>query len=374
MLSIPRFSEVVGEIYDAPLSAKPWSKLSLLREAMRAKDIILILRQPSELGMGLTFKVGDSNDLRADSRYVTQRIYALDPFVDLPPNTPMTLNEIIPAEALKQHEFYRLCLEAEDIFHILGVDIRNLSGMRVSLRITRRHNDPPFSDEDKAFCAELVPHLIRALDIYDRINQIESERSVYANVMTQLSVATILLDEQRKVVRTNLLADSFLARKDCMRLVDGRLSLEHRTNNQRLNELIYEVADAQKKGLTTVARAMALEVRSGEAPLSLVLRAVPTNERPDGSTGAVIALFISDPNEEPKTSIDLVSELLKLTLSEAKLAVMLANGHSVETASEELGISRHTTRAHLRSIFAKTGVTRQPLLVKLVLKSLASLG
>lgn len=53
---------------------------------------------------------------------------------------------------------------------------------------------------------------------------------------------------------------------------------------------------------------------------------------------------------------------------------MLANGHSVETASDELGISRHTTRAHLRSIFAKTGVTRQPLLVRLVLKSLASLG
>lgn len=373
-LSSSRLSEILGEIYEAPLAQSPWSKLSLLREAMQAKDVVLILRQPSELGMGVTIKEGDSQDLTAESNYITQRIYALDPFVDLPPNQPMLLNEIIDDEALKQHEFYRLCLKDEDIFHILGVDIRSPGGMRVSLRFTRRHQDRPFGKAEKDFCSELVPHLIRALRIHSRISEIESERSVYANVMTQLSVATILLDEQRKVVRTNLLADNLIARKDSLKLIDGRLHLEHRSNNQRFNELIQEVAEAQHAGVTTVARAMAIDVRHGEAPLSMVLRTVPATDRPEGITGAVIAVFISDPNEEPRTSIDLLSELLKLTTAEAKLAVMLANGHSVETVSDELGISRHTARAHLRSIFAKTGVTRQPLLVKLVLKSLASLG
>src|SRR5690606_30678283 len=102
----------------------------------------------------------------------------------------------------------------------------------------------------------------------------ESERSVYANVMTQLSVATILLDEQRKVVRTNLLADNLIARKDSLKLIDGRLHLEHRSNNQRFNELIQEVAEAQHAGVTTVARAMAIDGRHGEAPLSMVLRTV----------------------------------------------------------------------------------------------------
>lgn len=374
MLSPPQFSELLGEIYEAPLSESPWSRLSLLREAMRAKDVVLILRRPTELGMGVTFKEGDSQDMSVDSPYFQKRVYALDPFVDLPPNTPMILSEIITEEELKQHEFYRLCLKDEDILHILGVDICIPGGMRVSLRFTRRHHDPPFGETEKAFCAELVPHLIRALRIHDRLSAMESERSVYANAMTQLSVATLLLDEQRKLVRTNLLADHLIARKDCLKLIDGRLHLEHRSSNQRFIELIREVAEAQHAGLTSVARAMALEVRHGEAPLSLVMRAVPAADRPDGTTGAVIAVFISDPNEEPKTSVELVSELLKLTMAEANLAVMLANGHSVETASDELGISRHTTRAHLRSIFAKTGVTRQPLLVRLVLKSLASLG
>lgn len=374
MLSTPQFSELLGEIYEAPLSPQPWSSLSLLREAMNAKDVVLILRRPTELGMGVTFKDGASQDMSAESTYFRQRIYALDPFVDLPPNTPTILSEIISEQDLKQHEFYRLCLKDEDILHILGVDIRNPNGMRVSLRFPRRHHDPPFGSAEKELCGELVPHLVRALRIHDRLSEMESERSLYANTMTQLSVAALLLDERRKVVRTNLLADHLIARKDCLKLIDGRLHLEHRASNQRFNELIQQVAEAQNAGLTSVARAMALDVRHGEAPLSLVLRAVPPADRPDGATGAVIAVFISDPNEEPKTSVELVSELLKLTTAEANLAVMLANGHSVETASDELGISRHTTRAHLRSIFAKTGVTRQPLLVRLVLKSLASLG
>ena len=53
---------------------------------------------------------------------------------------------------------------------------------------------------------------------------------------------------------------------------------------------------------------------------------------------------------------------------------MLANGASVDEASNALHISPYTTRAHLRSIFSKLGIARQPQLVHLVLKSLASLG
>jgi DNA-binding CsgD family transcriptional regulator len=42
--------------------------------------------------------------------------------------------------------------------------------------------------------------------------------------------------------------------------------------------------------------------------------------------------------------------------------------------SESQGISQHTARAQLKSIFAKTGVSRQAELVRLVLKSAASLA
>ncbi len=47
---------------------------------------------------------------------------------------------------------------------------------------------------------------------------------------------------------------------------------------------------------------------------------------------------------------------------------------SLAQVSSAQGISQHTARAQLKSIFAKTGVSRQAELVRLVLKSVASLG
>ena len=55
-------------------------------------------------------------------------------------------------------------------------------------------------------------------------------------------------------------------------------------------------------------------------------------------------------------------------------ALVSARGLSLADVSGTLGISQHTARAQLKSIFAKTGVSRQAELVRLVLKSVAALA
>jgi DNA-binding CsgD family transcriptional regulator len=54
--------------------------------------------------------------------------------------------------------------------------------------------------------------------------------------------------------------------------------------------------------------------------------------------------------------------------------VLLGGGLTLDEAAEELSISRNTARAHLRSIFTKTGVSRQTMLVRLIVTSLAQLS
>lgn len=67
-------------------------------------------------------------------------------------------------------------------------------------------------------------------------------------------------------------------------------------------------------------------------------------------------------------------KLFDLTPAETSLAILLTNGLTLEEAAEELGISKNTARAHLRSIFSKTGVTRQATLVRILLGSVVPLG
>jgi DNA-binding CsgD family transcriptional regulator len=87
-----------------------------------------------------------------------------------------------------------------------------------------------------------------------------------------------------------------------------------------------------------------------------------------------VAIFVSDPDLRESASQQILGELFGLTPAEANLAILLARGLSLREASATQHISLHTSRAQLKSVFAKTGVSRQAELVRLVLKSVASLG
>jgi DNA-binding CsgD family transcriptional regulator len=67
-----------------------------------------------------------------------------------------------------------------------------------------------------------------------------------------------------------------------------------------------------------------------------------------------------------------VRDVLGLTLGEARLAALVATGLAPKSAAEKLGVTENTARAVLKSVFAKTGVSRQSelaaLLTKLVLR------
>jgi len=85
-------------------------------------------------------------------------------------------------------------------------------------------------------------------------------------------------------------------------------------------------------------------------------------------------IFLSDPLAQAEAPVQVIKQLFGFTPAEASLAMLMANGMTLDEAADAMSVSRNTVRTHLRSVFAKTGVTRQPMLVSLILKSVASLG
>ena len=71
---------------------------------------------------------------------------------------------------------------------------------------------------------------------------------------------------------------------------------------------------------------------------------------------------------------DVLIALFGLTPAEARLAIRLVNGLSLDEAAISLGVSRNTAKSHLRAVFSKTGVTRQPQLIQLILNSVVTLA
>lgn len=372
-LCLDTFSDLIGNLYQGPLETIPWATfLNQLNVYLHSKYVTFILRPPSAHVDGLMVNTtGTSTE--ATASYNTH-FFSLDPFVDLPNRQVVTLAEFVSNDDWQQSEFYKNFLEPVDVFHILGADINTGDGAQCRIRISRGREDKPFGNEEKALLAHFIPHLERSIKIHMQLNRIEAERNLYAGAVNQMAVGTIILDEAGKVLQTNQVADRLISEKDGIKLVNDGLQVGTARDTQEFRRLVKQSLLSQKSSNPSVVEAMRVQRPSGKADLGIIVRSVPLTDWSEGKQCPTVVIFISDPEQQSTAPQEIVRALFDFTPAETQLAMLLANGLTLDEASEELGISRNTSRAHLRSTFSKTGVTRQTMLVRLILRSVATLG
>ncbi|WP_062267013.1 helix-turn-helix transcriptional regulator [Endozoicomonas arenosclerae] len=373
IISVEEFSSLTGALYEGLQQKVPWkSFLHSLQEKMDANYVTFIIRPPSNESDGLILSTGHTGDEVVAS--YNKHFFAMDPFVDLPSSSVVTLDEFIPEGERKNSDYVQQFLAPMNVHHILGTDINTRDGAKYSLRISRSSESDPFTQKDKEVISLFVPHLQHAIDINHQINRVETERDLYAGAVDQLAVGTIILDEEGKVLQTNHVAQDLLQENDGLKLSGHSLQVGTSRDTRKLRELIKQALSAQLNNTPSVVEALRIQRPSGKSDLGIVVRSVPTNQWAEGKHCPSVVIFVSDPDRQSQAPQEIVKALFDLTPAEAQLAMLLANGLTLDETSEQLCISRNTARAHLRSIFSKTGVTRQTMLVRLILKSVATLG
>lgn len=365
------FEALLDAVYAGPLEPVPWrGLLARLREAFDALAATLILRPPTPEDPGLLLTEGGVARWTASYQ---DRYFVLDPFVDLPQGRVVALSELVPEAELVASEFYRRFMEPAGVFHVLGFDVREPDGLEARLRVSRSRAAPPFGRRERARLARLVPHLRRAVQIHARLTRTESERDLFAGAIDRLSMGTILLDEHGRVLRTNRVADGLLDRGLGLSVAGGRLCAARPEATRELHRMVERALADRSAERPSLVQGLRL-ARPDGGSLNLLARPIPLSQWSEGRGAPALAIFVGDPDERPAVSLEVVRQLFEFTRAEALLATALSRGQSLDEAASELGITRNTARAHLRAIFSKTGVSRQAELVRLVLRSVASLG
>lgn len=373
-MPLERFCDLLELIYQGPLEATPCSSAMLeLRGWLQANGSVLVLRPARANTLAVVIQDRGGGPKLSTSVYTQFSIFSLDPFVGLPADRAVTIDEVIEPEKLVQSAFFKQYVESRQVRYILGVDIHGDDGREFRLRFTRPADSVEFSSMDKALVEALVPHFKRALNFYGCLGQMETEMQLYANVMSSMLVGSVILDGSGAILRSNSVAQAILAEKDGLLVGAGGLSTEYRSENRELQRLIRQIL-AMPPGQPTMADALSVTRPSGRASLNLLIRPIPLSECSEGPNRPSVVVFIRDPEHRTQPPIELVQRLFHFTPAEAKLALLLTDGLSLDEAAEALRISKNTARAHLRAIFSKTGVTRQTTLVRLLLNSVASIS
>jgi DNA-binding CsgD family transcriptional regulator len=232
---------------------------------------------------------------------------------------------------------------------------------RHTLWLFRGAESDGFTAEETAVAEMLVVQLTHGAEMARRMRFSEVERSLYSDVMERMSIGVVILDRNSKVLRASPIAERFLRECDGLQVQAGKLRAVAAREDKLLQAAIKAAAEDNP---SDKGRGLSLTKRSGAKHLGVVVRPV----------GQAVALYVRDSEVVQGVESDLVRQILDLTPAEAGVARRLTEGLSLEDAAASLDISRNTARAHLRSIFSKSGITRQTELVRMVMNSAAMLG
>ncbi|MBR1217993.1 helix-turn-helix transcriptional regulator [Bradyrhizobium sp. U87765 SZCCT0131] len=242
--------------------------------------------------------------------------------------------------------------------------------VRYTLWIYRDRAEPEFDAEEEAIAQILVTQVAHGLEVASRIDSNTFERTLYLDVLDKLNVGFVMIDQSCRVIRTSRLAERILSRRDGLLIQAGKLCAVNSLEDRELQKAIKAATQRTAVGDLESSRGLSFTKRSGSRTLGVMIR--PVTSGVDKTISVVI--YIRDCDMAPDVESEFVRQMFDLTPAEAAVTRGLAAGLSLEDAAISLDISRNTARAHLRSIFSKSGITRQTELVRLVLNSAVILG
>lgn len=374
-LAAEDLSSLLQALYGGAMESPPWTTaLERLREAFGAAQATLLLRPPKPGSAGALVASGTNVSPEGTASYRTH-FFALDPFVGLPRDEVVTVHEWVGEEKWLKSAIYRDFMRPIGMLHVMGADLVS-EGFECHLRLCRSQEQPAFGETDKARCRMLLAHLKLAIALHARLDSLACERQVFAGALDRMLFGTISFDAAGAVLEVNEQAKAILSQKDGIRLSGNGLRADNAQENEELQRLIGR-ALAGAASATDAAgwtEALSLSRASGRAKLGVLVRMVPLGEWSEGGQRPASIVFLRDPEHKAAASRDVVRRLFHLTRSEATLSLLLADGLSLEDAAKAMGNTHNTARSHLRSIYAKTGATRQSDLVRIILNSVASLS
>ena len=366
-----QFSHLISLLYEAAMDPDSWKPfLEALRLQLGGNYSSLIVRPGSADDVGLIVSAaGDRRDLMPNCPQIS-----MSPFRSMPTDRIVTLGDVMPESEWRSSHYYKDWCKDLQVFHVMAADIVTKDGCVYGLRITRPEGSAAFTKQERAFGSMLLPHIKRALNLHLSVNQGRQVISLYSKATAQLMVGVVILDQNGNVLECNPAATSILDMQDGLKISGGMLEANYANDNRKLQRLIKDALLHTQVSRLSMTEGMSVSRQSGQLNWGVVVQSISPDEWTEGKQRPSVAVFVRDTGGKADPPVKLAQQLFQLTPAETSLAIQLANGLSLEEAAEALNIRRNTARAHLRSIFSKTGVRRQTELVRIFLNSVAWLG
>ncbi len=367
MVSVSQVYELLDAVYAAAEDQALWpAALAHMSTIFDVCGVNLWFNAEGRKPNGVTVNHGIDPEL---VRLYNEHYVTVDPIVEaslrVPTGTVVDSHEVFSTSWWHRQELYAELSAPFGLEHIRGATIL-ASPTKFAAFSMMRGPGVTVSDEERALLEMLIPHMMRAFAIHHRLGAAEQRSCLLGELIDRLDLGVVLVDHRGRVLQANDAALAVARQRDGFVLGRGTVAAAERRQTAALLDLI---ANVLRDGVAASGGALRLTRPSGRRSLEVLVVPLSSRQRETASPAPVAALFITDPEVEPRTPEDLLQQLYGLTHAEARLAVALLVGLSVDEVADRFTVTTATVRTQLRSLFAKTDTRRQSDLVRALLRS-----
>jgi DNA-binding CsgD family transcriptional regulator/PAS domain-containing protein len=224
-----------------------------------------------------------------------------------------------------------------------------------------------FSDEELESLRRISRNVESSLRLSVKLINAEVTSVGLGEALARIGIGVFALDSRACVIFSNPAAKRLLG--DSVQLEQGRLRIDGSSSGAKFDEAISQSVRGMAPDLLTEPKPILIESRGSSRRLAVyVLPIIQTDIAERFLTHTRAIVLIREQKLDEPADPTIVRDLLGLTLGEAKIAAMIGAGLSPKDAAEKLGIKEDTARTVLKTVFSKTGTSRQSQLVALLAK------
>ena len=351
--------QAVEDIFaDAATDASLWSKA--IQTASEQTESVGALILPVT-GQGFPYVPASEGVARATEVYFhdgwSERDLRYSPLKSLLDGNVVDDLDFISPEEMKRTPYYQEFLAPTGLRWFGGVPVR-VDDQVWCLSIQRGINQDPFSPEEKNKLKQLSRRLSSAAALARALGFAASSAALEAFDLSHTAV--VLLNSKGEAARTNRAADRLLTGD--LQLRQGRICSGDQAANDNLSRALRELL--WKTSGASLLPPVMLPRRDKRPVLAYPVKMSRLSASYFAECHAAIVLVDTDARR--RTPEATLRGAFHLTHAEARLASQLASGDPLDAVCDRLGIAKETGRNQLKSVFAKTGTSRQAELVLLV--------
>jgi len=354
----PVFLEGLCDVFDAPFT----NILHFDQQEQRFNFWLTGGRQlPDDMREG--FQAGFSED---------PRLVASNQF----PGKPLSCRLSIGEQAWHESATYKILLNNKVRFPVieysLTVNIPEQAGSMTGLAIMRWQDGQAFSQKECDLLGEIIPHLKRAISLQKKLAQADFVHRSALEALDHMPTGIVITFGDGKIQYANRTAREIADRKDGLSLARNTVGLSRQPEHRDLMTSIRKAVTSAAQGAILPGHPISITRNNTAEAYPMMVSTLWGNniELGLGVLDEPLAIiFVTDPDRPQEAPAALLQRLYGLTAAEARLVERLMAGDTVKDAATANGISVHTGRQYLKSVFQKTSTDRQAALVRKVMSS-----